>query len=108
MELHFFKDQLPAHVKEYANLVERFTHMDEEGAALTYGYALTVHSAQGGEWPVVAVVDERAGIREMGRKQFAEDPKNLPPDEACRRWAYTAVSRAKETVYVVNERWTKH
>ena len=106
--LHFFKDQLPAQVKEYANLVERFTHLDEEGAALTYGYALTAHSAQGGEWPVVAVVDERAGIREMGRKQFAEDPKNLPPDEACRRWAYTAVSRAKETVYVVNERWTKH
>lgn len=106
--LRFFEDQLPVKTRQYAEFIERFTHLDEEGAALTYGYAVTAHAAQGGEWPIVAVVDERAGIHGMGNKQFAEDPRNVPADEGCRRWAYTAVSRAKETVYLVDERWTKY
>lgn len=62
-----------------------------------------------GEWPVVVVVDERAGIHGMAVKQFAQDPvRNVPANDACRRWFYTAVTRAKEGVYVVDERWTRY
>lgn len=106
--LRFFEDQPPAQVKQYLDLIERYTHGDEEGAALTYGYAITAHSAQGGEWPHVVVVDEREGIYGMGKKTFAENPRNLPPDDACRRWFYTAVTRAKESVSIVGDRWTKY
>lgn len=106
--LRFFEDQLPVQVRQYADFIERFSHTDEEGAALTYGYAVTAHAAQGGEWPVVVVVDERAGIHGMGKRRFAEDQRNVPADEGCRRWTYTAVSRAQETVYVVDERWCKY
>lgn len=106
--LRFFEDQPPAQVKQYLDLIERYTHGDEEGAALTYGYAITAHSAQGGEWPHVVVVDEREGIYGMGKKTFAENPRNVPPDDACRRWFYTAVTRAKESVSVVGDRWTKY
>lgn len=106
--LRFFEDQIPVQVRQYADFIKRFSHTDEEGAALTYGYAVTAHAAQGGEWPVVVVVDERTGIHGMGKRRFAEDQRNIPADEGCRRWTYTAVSRAQETVYVVDERWCKY
>lgn len=104
----FFQDQLPAHCRQYADLIERYSHDDDEGAALTYGYAITAHSSQGGEWPIVAVVDERAALHGMSAKQVREDPRQMPADDACRRWFYTATTRARETVYVVDERWTKY
>lgn len=106
--LRFFEDQPPAQVRQYLDLIERYSHGDEEGAALTYGYAITAHAAQGGEWPHVVVVDEREGIYSTSKRNFAENPRNVPPDDACRRWAYTAISRARETVYVADERWMKY
>lgn len=47
---------------------------------LRYGYALTVHKAQGGEWPVV----------------FMDDyvPKVVDPESGV-RWRYTAATRAR-------------
>lgn len=105
----FFQDQLPAHCRAYADLIEHYSHYDDdEGAALTFGYAITAHSSQGGEWPIVAVVDERAALHGMSAKQVREDPRQMPADDACRRWFYTAVTRARETIYVVDERWTKY
>lgn len=52
-----------------------------------YGYAMTCHKAQGGEWDT-AIVDFAAtgGTR----------------NEAFFRWAYTAITRAKKTLVVVN------
>lgn len=47
----------------------------EDGVLADYGFATTVHSAQGSEWDRVAVVDE------------------APHDEAT-RWRYTAATRA--------------
>lgn len=49
-----------------------------------YGYALTVHKAQGSQWPNVCVIDE-------GRC-FGTDAK---------RWLYTGVTRAEESVTVI-------
>jgi len=52
-----------------------------------YGYAMTCHKAQGGEWDT-AIVDFAAtgGTR----------------NEGFFRWAYTAITRAKKTLVVVN------
>lgn len=54
-----------------------------EGDAFDYGYALTVHKAQGSQWESVVVLGEGWGSR----------------DEA-RRWLYTAITRASERVTV--------
>lgn len=54
------------------------------GHDMDYAYALTAHKAQGSEWPVVAVVDQRAKMKS---------------DAA--RWFYTAVTRASEELILV-------
>lgn len=51
-----------------------------------YGYGLTVHKAQGSEAKRVVLFEER----------FAQ-----MDDEMWRRWLYTAVTRAKEELYIV-------
>lgn len=47
-----------------------------------YGYVLTVHKAQGSQWPNIIVYDEGGGADH-------------------RRWLYTAITRASETVTLV-------
>lgn len=51
-----------------------------------FGYALTVHKAQGSQWPGVVVYDDGFGKRE--------------PD-VRRRWLYTAITRAEKQLYIV-------
>lgn len=53
-----------------------------------FGYALTVHKAQGSQAPRVVVFEER--FKQMD-------------DEMWRRWLYTAVTRAMEELYIVGE-----
>ena len=51
-----------------------------------YGYAITGHKSQGGEWNNVIVdYSRRTGL-----------------DDDCLRWAYTATTRAKNILYGVN------
>lgn len=50
-----------------------------------FGYAVTCHKAQGGEWPAAAVIFESSDTH-----------------MAHLRWTYTAITRAKETLYGVN------
>jgi UvrD-like helicase C-terminal domain len=52
-----------------------------------YGYAITCHKAQGGEWDEVGI--------DFG------NPDDLH-SELLRRWSYTALTRAKSVVYLVN------
>lgn len=52
-----------------------------------YGYAITCHKAQGGEWPVVIVKFGGFGGWD---------------NEAYFRWCYTAITRAKERLFVIN------
>jgi len=51
-----------------------------------YGYAVTGHKSQGGEWGKVFV-------DYTGRTGLSDD---------CLRWAYTATTRAQKTLYVTN------
>lgn len=53
------------------------------------GYALTVHKAQGSQWPVVVcMADESSGARMVG----------------CREFHYTALSRAERVCITIGER----
>jgi exodeoxyribonuclease-5 len=53
----------------------------------TFANAITCHKAQGSEWPHIYVVDQTP----LMWKSTAEDK---------RRWAYTAISRASESVTI--------
>jgi exodeoxyribonuclease-5 len=52
---------------------------------LDFGYCLTVHKGQGGQWPSVCLIDESATFGEIGR-----------------RWGYTGVTRAIEKLTVIS------
>lgn len=51
-----------------------------------YGYAVTGHKCQGGEW----------------RKVFVDYSGRTGLSDDCLRWAYTATTRARETLYFTN------
>ncbi|MDY3089809.1 MAG: AAA family ATPase [Porphyromonas sp.] len=53
-----------------------------------YGYAVTAHKAQGGQWSCVFVDLGLVGV--------------LPTDLGMLRWLYTALTRATERVYLIN------
>ena len=51
-----------------------------------YGYAVTAHKCHGGEW-------EKVIVDYSGRTGLSDD---------CLRWAYTATTRAQQTLYIAN------
>lgn len=51
-----------------------------------YGYAVTGHKCQGGEW-------EKVIVDYSGRSGLSDD---------CLRWAYTVTTRAQKTLYIAN------
>lgn len=55
----------------------------------SYGYALTCHKAQGGEWNHI----------------FLDIPRNLTlyPTQNVYQWVYTAMTRARVMLHVVND-----
>ncbi len=65
---------------------ERSTIMN--GDLFDFGYALTVHKAQGSQSPRVILFEER--FRQMD-------------DEMWKRWLYTAVTRAEEELFIIGE-----
>ena len=56
------------------------------GDLFDFGYALTVHKAQGSQAKRVILFEERFSKMD---------------DEAWRRWLYTAVTRAEEELYII-------
>ena len=54
-----------------------------------FGYAITCHKSQGGEW----------------NKVFVDIPRWMShqPDRRTYQWLYTAMTRASETLYVAND-----
>jgi ATP-dependent exoDNAse (exonuclease V) alpha subunit len=60
----------------------------------TYGYAVTCHKAQGGEWNNVYL--------------FLDNDKNgmynMPPQDLC-KWWYTSVTRARQKLHLVKHWW---
>lgn len=68
---------------------------------LKYGYAVTCHKAQGGEWENVFTIwdnDTKAGFNCFTDIQRKEGKANAN----FYRWAYTAVTRASRTLFAVN------
>lgn len=66
----------------------------------TYAQAITVHKAQGSEWPHVYVVDETPAMMSMvARREGAAAAL-----EQGRQWLYTACSRASDQVTVTAAR----
>jgi exodeoxyribonuclease-5 len=55
---------------------------------IKFGYAITCHKAQGGQWPAV-FVDQGYLTEEMMGTDYV-------------RWLYTAITRASEKLYLVN------
>lgn len=78
-------------IKQKTEEFIRQLHEDEFLNALraVHGYALTCHKAQGGEWSEV----------------FVDFPRNITLDAsaASYQWIYTAVTRAKNQLHVVND-----
>ncbi len=60
----------------------------ELGDRFDFGYALTVHKAQGSQARTVVLFEER----------FQKSD-----DEQWRRWLYTAVTRARENLYIIGQ-----
>jgi len=60
----------------------------------TYGYAVTCHKAQGGEWNNVYL--------------FLDNDNNgmysMPPQNLC-KWWYTSITRARQELHLVKEWW---
>jgi ATP-dependent exoDNAse (exonuclease V) alpha subunit len=60
---------------------------------VTYGYAVTCHKAQGGEWNNIFLFLEGSMY-------------NMQPLELC-KWWYTSITRAKQELNLVNGWWIK-
>ena len=74
--------------KDQFNKENSFNSLNDGFDLFDFGYALTVHKAQGSQSKRVIVFEER--FRQMN-------------DDMWRRWLYTAVTRAMEELYIVGE-----
>jgi hypothetical protein len=68
---------------------------------MKYGYAVTCHKAQGGEWDNVFTVwdhENQSGFNCFTDKQLKRSKNN----EGFYRWAYTAITRSSKKMYALN------
>lgn len=65
--------------------------IDPQAVSFRFGYCLTAHTAQGGEWPTVAI--SQPDLVERSRFKPREGP-----DDEFPKWLYTAITRAKQCV----------
>lgn len=68
---------------------------------LKYGYAVTCHKAQGGEWPNAFVFWDR-GAKSNFNFLEAEHNRSGKTNPDFYRWAYTAVTRASKQLFCIN------
>lgn len=68
---------------------------------LKYGYAVTCHKAQGGEWPNAFVFWDRGVASDFNFLESKHD-KSGKTNADFYRWAYTAVTRASEKLFAIN------
>lgn len=68
---------------------------------LKYGYAVTCHKAQGGEWPNAFVFWDR-GIPTNFNFYESEHIPSGKSNSDFYRWAYTAVTRASKKLFCIN------
>lgn len=65
--------------------------IDPKAVVFRFGYCLTAHTAQGGEWPTVAISSPDL----VAYSRFA---RRKGEEEALRQWTYTALTRARSCV----------
>jgi exodeoxyribonuclease-5 len=71
--------------REPFNAGEPVAEDKRDAEQFTWGYCITVHKAQGSQWPHVAVIND-----------------SWPgPDRFQDRWMYTAITRAQERVTII-------
>ncbi|MDG4945753.1 AAA family ATPase [Weeksellaceae bacterium KMM 9713] len=68
---------------------------------LKFGYAVTCHKAQGGEWTNAIVFWDRGVKRDFNFLTSEQDEKGKTNADFY-RWAYTAITRASEKLYCIN------
>jgi AAA domain/UvrD-like helicase C-terminal domain len=69
---------------------------DLPGLPFAFGYALTVHRAQGSQWPSIWLFDD------SGRMEYGAEKEGETFDTS--RWLYTAITRASERIVIGQER----
>jgi hypothetical protein len=67
-------------------------NIDPEAILFRYGYCLTAHTAQGGEWPTVYI--SKPDLMAQARRKH----EGVRDEDTLRQWAYTAITRAKTTL----------
>lgn len=68
---------------------------------MKYGYAVTCHKAQGGEWDNVFTIWDHENQQDFNC--FTDRQiKRSKDNEMFYRWAYTAITRASKTLYAIN------
>lgn len=79
----------------YAHMEEiHGDNVDPEAIVFRFGYVLTAHTAQGGEWPTVYVSKSEL----MAHTRRVIQQADIEAETAFRQWAYTAITRAKHTL----------
>lgn len=68
---------------------------------LKYGYAVTCHKAQGGEWANAFLFWDR-GTRDNFNFYESEHDRSGKTNSEFYRWAYTAVTRASKKLFCIN------
>ncbi len=68
---------------------------------LKFGYAVTCHKAQGGEWNSSFVFWDYGVLEDFNFLQTVHSSK-AKTNSGFYRWAYTAVTRASKTLYCIN------
>lgn len=68
---------------------------------LKYGYAVTCHKAQGGEWDSIFVFWDK-GVKEDFNFYNFEHNRSGKTNPDFYRWAYTAITRAVKNLFCVN------
>lgn len=72
-----------SHYRDCPELAVPWSEFPKEAQAIDYGYAITVHKAQGSEFDKVLLMDDAQWLKKKDSRQRQQ-------------WLYTAVTRAKE------------
>lgn len=68
---------------------------------MKYGYAVTCHKAQGGEWENVFTIWDKGNAENFDCLNVTQS-KNGKNNVDFYRWAYTAITRSSRTLYAIN------
>lgn len=89
--IDFYRQERAKGIKEKDRMFRHDLMNDPYLNALraVFGYAITCHKSQGGEW----------------KKVFVDIPRRMShrPDRSTYQWLYTAMTRASEMLYVAND-----